>query len=123
ARVAGSEQVIRGPFTLERIFYLGQGDLLLLGGKVTALAADYSDGNADTYSRVMATYTSEKEAAAAFAHVRENLDANIKLLASHDTSLVFKDYSDKFGTVDLRGSTIELTVNRAENPMQPHTAR
>ena len=40
-RVEGSERIVRGPFTLQEVMTLGEGDVLQLGGSTTAVAADY----------------------------------------------------------------------------------
>lgn len=117
-RIEGSERIIRGPFTLERIFLLGPGDMLQLSEKVTAHAADYNDANDETYSRVAAIYSGNGEARAAFDHFCENLDANIEPLHRDDETLIFKDYSNRFGSLELQDNRIDLIVNKASNPLE-----
>ncbi len=41
--VAGSERLVRGPFGLQAIYTLGDGDVLQLGGRLTGAAADVRD--------------------------------------------------------------------------------
>ena len=42
--VAGSERLVRGPFGLQSIFTLGDGDVLQLGGRIVGVAEDVRDG-------------------------------------------------------------------------------
>jgi len=123
ARIERSERIIRGPFTLERISLLGKGDLLLLEKKITAHAADYRDINNDTFSRIVAVYAGAGEARAAFEHFCAHLDPNIKRLTQESDSLVFKDYSDRFGAIELHDKKVELTVNRGSNPWEQDAPR
>lgn len=113
-RISGTERVIRGPFTLERICFLGKGDLLMQKGKVTALAADYCDDKGETFSRIVVEYPDQEAATAAFNHLAERVDPGLEIVHKAPADLIFKDFSNRFGKIETRGRLIELKVHLAE---------
>jgi hypothetical protein len=110
-RVANSERVIRGPFTLERVFTLGRGDVLQLEGKRTALAADYETEEQETYTLIQVDYTDEAEAVAAFLHLTNHLDPYLEVISKSQEDLTFKDYAGRFGKAAVQNKRITLKVN------------
>ena len=116
-RAADSERVIRGPLALQSIITLGDGDVLQLGNKTTAVAASYRDGEGGpSCTRIVAEYADASGATAALAHLKAGLDPEIKLLGSRPESMVFRDYSGKFGVAQVSGRRLALTVNLAREP-------
>lgn len=115
-RVPGSERVIRGPFTLEAIYTLGENDILSLGGRLTAVAAAYRDPSGGTWTQIEVPYPDAGAAQAAFAHLASNLDPYLRVLASSPSRLVFSDYADRYGEVARQGAAIHIRVNLAEKP-------
>jgi hypothetical protein len=119
-RIAGSERVIRGQFTLQRVYSLGEGDILRLeknnasSGPVTAVAADYRTDEEGAVTRVAADYPDKAAADAALDSVKTNLDRYIEPLSSDDTSLTFRDYAGRKGLVKVAGRRLEITVNMNE---------
>lgn len=114
-RVPGSERLVRGPLALESFIQLGEGDVLQLGGRVTAAAAAYQ-GPAGRFTLVVVPYPDAAAARRAFAHVLAHLDPEIRPLARSDERLVFRDYSGTFGEVALSGAGIELRLGLAARP-------
>ena len=105
-RIAGSERVIRGPFTLQAVYTLGEGDILELearGGRpgVTAAAADYEGEKGEVFTRIAAVYPDSGRAGAVFEKMPSRLDTRISVLSRNDTRLVFRDFAGRFGTVVL----------------------
>jgi hypothetical protein len=111
-RVPGSERLIRGPLALESFIQLGEGDVLQLGGHVTAAAASYQ-GSAGRFTLVVAPYADGETARRAFEHVLDHLDREIQPLSRTASRLVFRDYSGRFGEVLLDGARIELRLGLA----------
>jgi hypothetical protein len=115
--VAGTERVIRGPFALQAIVTLGEGDILRLqDGRVTALAGEYTDTAGARFSRVVADYPAEADAAAAFAAVRDGLDEYLTVIERSDARLVLRDHAARFVVVVRRGARLEVLGNLATSP-------
>jgi hypothetical protein len=115
-RVAGSERVIRGPFTLEPFITLGEGDVLLLGGDRTAVAAEFENGDGQRSTRIVASYGDAAAAGGAFAHLVSNLDPYLEVLSSEDDRLVFEDYRERYGEVVLDDRWLRLHVDLVSRP-------
>ena len=95
-RVKGSERLIRGAYALESIFTFGQGNILMLGGKTFALAADYQNKSTGISTGLVINYPDEASASAAFQNLVTNLDPYLKVLEKGERGIVFLDYSKKF---------------------------
>ncbi len=115
--VAGSERVIRGPYTLQAIVTLGEGDVLQLAAKeVTAIAGDYLDAAGARSSRIVADYPTPEGAAGAFANVRDNLDPYLAIIERSEARLVFRDHAGRFGAVTRTAARIEVRANLPAAP-------
>jgi hypothetical protein len=115
-RVAGSERIIRGPYTLEAMYTLGDGDILGLAGTVTAVAAQFDGGSGRTSALISVPYADEATADHAFRNLVENLDPYLEVLATEPQRLVFSDYSDHFGEVVREGARLRIRVHLVERP-------
>jgi hypothetical protein len=115
-RITGSERLIRGPYALQSIFTLGEGDILGLEGKIFALAADYRDQEGEPSSRIFVAYRDEARAVEAFRKLVAGLDPYLKVIKERDRELVFTDYRGKFGTVERKGAVLEIRLNLAVRP-------
>jgi len=118
-RIEKSERIIRGPFTLERIYTLGTTDLLQLNGKVTAVSADYDDGAGETYSKIVVNYGEDEAAKSAFASLCSGLDPYLEVTLNTNARLVFKDFAGKFGEARRLASSIQILVNLVKAPAAP----
>jgi hypothetical protein len=115
-RVAGSERIIRGPYTLEAMYTLGEGDILGIAGNTTAVAARFDGVSGGSSTLILAPYTDEASADRAFRNLVENLDPYLEVLVSERQRLVFSDYSDQFGEVVREGATLRIRVHLLERP-------
>jgi hypothetical protein len=115
-RIPGSERLIRGPYALQSIFTLGEGDILGLEGKVFALAADYRDQEGEPSSRIFIAYRDEARAFAVFRNLVAGLDPYLKVLEKKEGALIFSDYRGKFGMVERKGAVLEIRLNLALLP-------
>jgi hypothetical protein len=113
--VPGSARVIRGPVSLQALYTLGDGDILQLGAKITGAAGDYKDAAGAT-SLVVVDYPTPAAAAAAFAHLKANLDSYLKPSSATATKLVFQDYEKKFGVATVAGKRLEVRLHLAKAP-------
>ena len=108
--VAGSPRLFRGPFALQSLFTLGEGDILQQGNRVTGVAGNYKDAGG-AYTLLLVDYPDAAAAKKAFAHLQQNLDKYLKPTATGPARLVFKDYEAKFGAVSVAGRRLEIRLH------------
>jgi hypothetical protein len=116
--VAGSERLVRGEFGLQAIYTLGDGDILQLGRRVTAVAGDYKDASG-SYTRILVPYPDAASAKKALAFLQKNLDKYLKPVSPAADRLVFRDYDNKFGLASLSGRTLDIRLHLAKQPQMP----
>jgi len=109
--VQGSQRLIRGPYALQSIYTLGDGDILLLKGETTAVSADYKDPQGETFSVIMAEYSSQAASAEAFQYLSDNLDRDIIVIEKNHHRIVFKDYAHRTGVIMREKNRITIKVN------------
>jgi hypothetical protein len=113
--VPGSSRLIRGPYALQSVFTLGDGNILSLAPGQTAAAADYDvDGSA--FTLIVSEYSTETAVKQAFAHLTAHLDPYLKVLEKEDARLMFRDYADEFGTVRVSGKRLEIRLHLKQRP-------
>jgi hypothetical protein len=115
-QVPGSGLLLRGPYSLQAVYTLGDGDILLLAGSVFAAAAVYRDGADRSYTLIVAPYPDNASASRAFANLRRNLDSYHKVLEAGGDFFVFRDFQNLFGLAEVRGQRIEIRVKLALPP-------
>jgi hypothetical protein len=116
-RVPGSERVIRGPFTLEALYTLGEGDVLgLADGGLTAVAAQYQDAGSEPYSLILVPYPDAASAQRALESLVTNFDPYLEVISSVTNRLVFSDYAGRFGEVVRDGAALRIRVHLTEEP-------
>jgi hypothetical protein len=115
--VTSSVRLVRGRYGLQAVAgALGEGDLLLLGGRVTAVAGEYRQTGSGTRTLLIADYPSPEAAAGALAHVRGGLDPLLKVLSTGDGRLVFQDRAGKFGSVSREGARLTVELDLVAKP-------
>jgi hypothetical protein len=115
AQVPGSARLIRGPYALQSIVTLGEGDILLLGGRTTAVAADYRSAEGP-WTLILVPYSDEAAARAALAHLRTNLDSYLEVVRERPGGFVFKDFKNRFAEARLTGPVLEIRLNLVRPP-------
>jgi len=113
--VPGSARLIRGPVGLQALYTLGDGDILQLGGRVTAVAGDYKDASGSS-TLLLVDYPTPAAAAAAFTHLKANLDTYLKATSATDAKLVFQDYDKKFGVASVAARRLEVRLHLTKPP-------
>jgi hypothetical protein len=113
--VPGSVRLLRGMYGLQSIFTLGNGNVLQLGSKLTAVAGMYQD-ETGKYSLVLADYPTEQDALKTLANVQRNLDPYLKVQEKGAQRLVFKDFKNEFGVVSVTGKRIAIRLHLAKLP-------
>lgn len=115
-RVPGTELLLRGPYSLQSVYTLGAGDVLLLGGKTFAAAAVYREASGQSYTMIMAPYADGVLAHSAFANLRRNLDSYLQVLGGGADFFNFKDFQNLFGRAEIRGKEIVILVKLTQQP-------
>jgi len=110
-RLDGSERLIRGPFGLQSIFTLGEGDVLRLRGAVTALSAQYTLPGGGSYTRIRAPFPTKAAAQETFRHLTSHLDPYLEVLSRDRRRVVFKDHNGRFGEILLDAPRIDLRLH------------
>jgi len=118
-QVPGSGLLLRGPYSLQAVYTLGDDDVLLLAGRIFAAAAAYRDGSGRGYTLIVAPYADAAAAGRAFANLRRNLDPYHKVLETGGDYFVFQDFQDLFGVAEVRDRSIEVRVKLAQRPPRP----
>jgi hypothetical protein len=111
----GSIRLIRGPYALQSVFTLGNGDILQLGRGLVAVSGNYQDANGK-YSLVLVDYPNEQAAQKALINIQGNLDNYLKIQEKDDHKLVFKDYNNEYGVVSVSGKRLTVQVHLAKKP-------
>lgn len=115
-RVEGSERLVCGPYSLQSIYTLGKGDVLLLGGKVYGAAARYRDETGEPYTLLRISYPDIESARRAFAHLADNLDPLCEVISSDHRRLEFRDYQGLIGVALLNEPDVDLLLKLKESP-------
>ena len=114
-----SERIVRGSLGLQAIVTLGEGDLLLLDRRATAVAGDYRGKDGGLQTLIVAEYASGQEAAAALRNLTSKLDSTLSVLSAGDRALVFKDSKGRFGGATLEGARLTIRLGLGTPPPPP----
>jgi len=117
-RVPLSERIVRGPFTLQQLGTLGEGDVLQLQGRATGVAARYGEGEA-RHTLLRVDYPTPEAASEAFARLTTRLDPLHTPLQGTDEVLVWQGYDGRFGDARLEGGRLTLRIGLAAPPVEP----
>jgi len=113
--VKDSLRLIRGPYALQAIYTLGEGDVLQLGRKVTAVAGSYETPGG-RYTLILVDYPNAAAAGVAFDYLRRNLDSYLKVVDKSEKALVFRDYDGKYGRMSYAGARLSISVHLPQKP-------
>lgn len=114
--IHNSERLIRGPYALQSIYTLGEGDILLLQNKLFAVVGDYRKSELLSYTLILIPYPSVKNALAAYNHLLSKLDSYIEKLEVRENGFLFKDYRNEFGVIQLKDSQLKIKIHFANKP-------
>ena len=106
--IAGSEIVVRGPQSLQAIYYLGEADILQLDERIFGVAGDYVLNENDRFTRLVIPYGDPARARSAFGHLAAHLDPQLNVIRQDEQELVFRDLKDKCGRVNVAEDRLEL---------------
>lgn len=114
--VPGSLRILRGPIGLQALVTLGEGDILLLNRRVTAVAGDYGDKGGSSRSLIVADYPDTAAAGVALQNLKGHLDPYLTAVSSGAARLVWKDHNGLFGTASVAGKRLALETSLRSQP-------
>ena len=117
-RVPGSQWIFRGPYGLQPVFTLGDGDILSQKGEYYGVTGDY-EKEGELYTRIVVFYPNESTAYSAFQYLSDNLDPFLTVLESGPDFMVFQDYESLYGRVHTKNSTLDIVVRLKEKTDPP----
>ena len=109
--VENSIRIIRGPFTLQAIYTLGEGDILLFDGVTTGIAADYLSAGDEYFSVILVDYPDENKALKVLENIKTNLNRYLKIINWDKELFVLKDYEEKYVVGKIKKNRLEIRVN------------
>jgi hypothetical protein len=115
-QVPGTALLLRGPYSLQAVYTLGDGDILQLGGKVFAAAAVYREASGPSYTMIVAPYADAAFARGAFENLRGHLDRYIQVVGAGADFFNFKDFQNDFGRAEIRENRLVILVKMAQRP-------
>jgi hypothetical protein len=114
--VPGTALLLRGPYSLQAVYTLGAGDILLLGSRIFAAAAAYREPAGAGYTMIVAPYADVELARAAFDNLRRHLDRYIQVLGEGSVFFNFKDFQNDFGRAEIKGNRLVILVKMGQRP-------
>lgn len=108
--IKGSELILRGPYSLQSLVTLGQGDILQLSGKIYGVAADYKDNRGAAYTRIVISYPDTNAAQSAFDNLLTHLDPYLKVIQKSKDSFTFQNAKGKTSIAELHGQILNLSL-------------
>lgn len=115
-KIPESELLIRGPFSLQRLYYFGEGDILNLNGEVFAVAADYAQPGHENSSLIVIVYPDAVQARAALTRLLEQRDPGLGIIRQTETRIVFRDFRQKYVLLEIGGNRLDIQVNLIAAP-------
>ena len=112
----GSLRIVRGPVGLQAIVTLGEGDVLLLERKATAVLGDYKQKDGSLVTLLVAEYPSPEAAKEALKHLGQKLDRTLTPLPAAEGSVAYKDSSGTYGKATTEGAKLVLRFGLKEKP-------
>jgi hypothetical protein len=104
-----SLRLIRGPIALNSLYTLGEGDVLRLGGKLTAVSGHYRDPTG-AYMLLIVDYPDRQSCLEAFDHLLRNFDRLLKQLKVAEDELVFQDWAGEEGRVTISDQRLTFRI-------------
>ena len=111
-----SVRIVRGPIGLQAIVTLGEGDVLLLERKATAVCGDYKGRGGEVHTLIVAEYPSGQAAREALKNLIQRLDPTLSPLSAGDRSLVFKDGKGRLGKADVEDARLVIQLGLKTAP-------
>lgn len=114
--VPGSEQLIRGVYSLQPIFTFGEGDILQLDGTIFGVVGDYKVENGEEYTQIVIQYSNEKKSKFVFTNLIDHFDPYHTIISKKATRFIFQDFQNKYGIVQRINEKLDIKIKLTSNP-------
>jgi len=114
--IRNSQVIFRGPYGLQSIFTFGRNDILLLGGKIFGVGANYTSKADRNITRLAIPYPDSNEALKAYHNLVSNLDTYLEILKKFENNFIFKDFNQEFGVVEIENNQILIQLHLSAKP-------
>jgi hypothetical protein len=114
--VPGSLRIVRGPVGLGATVTLGDGDVLLLERKATAVLGDYKEKDGSLVTLLVAEYPSPEAAREALKHLGQKLDRTLTPLSVTDAMVLYRESSGTYGQATTEGAKLTLRFGLKTKP-------
>jgi hypothetical protein len=114
--IDGSQVLFCGPFGLQSIYTFGKGDILLLGGKIFGVSANYTSESNKHISQMVIPYFDKNSAKQAYNNLVSNLDSYHEIIDNHDNYFVFKDFNQEYGLVRIDNNLLKIKIHLHSKP-------
>jgi len=114
--IPGSILLFRGPYGLQPIFTFGEDDIFLQKAKIFGIVGDYVKDQEKKYTIIKILYPTTEQSQQAFKHLISNLDPYLNVIQTTETTLIFRDFQNKFGVVTLNESILGIKFRLETEP-------
>lgn len=114
--VPNSEVIVCGPYSLQSVFTLGDGDILQLQGQRCGIAGDYVTEHEGSVTRLIVPYGSAAAAGTAFQHLLHGLDSELQVLHRNEHTAVFREKNGQFGSITARDDKLDIRLHLVRDP-------
>ena len=107
----GTEVIFRGPYSLQSVFYFGEGDVLKLERRIFGVAADFDAPLGGVCTHVWVPFDSPAAARAAYEHARSHFDAALVPVHVRDRGTTFEDSAGRRVTLLVGECSLGITID------------
>ncbi len=115
-RIADSEFIFRGRFSLDPIYTFGPDNIFSIEPANYGVGALFSSSAGESFIQVLVRYGNQETAQKALSHLRNNLDRYLTISDETEQGVIFKDYADQFGFFRRKGNIIQAAVKLRIKP-------
>ncbi len=111
-----SRRLLRGPIALQKIYPLGDGDLLWIVGKLDAFTADYKAKDGSIYNYIIAKCGDTNTCEKLFKSTVSGLDSYLDIIQKENNFILLKDWNNEYITITVGDDSIEIKTRLKEKP-------
>ena len=78
--------------------------------------ADYNIGADRAFTQLIVPYPDDMYSNDVFNNLKENLDPYLEIIQQDQTKLVFKDYQNKYGVIEIKKNIIQINIHLEKRP-------